>query len=280
MNIKIFAFDLGNKIREIASLPDAETLDSVSLRLPKGLYSTFRTYDGAKRVVGLKRHLNRLEQFSPADDFKPSATSSEIRQGLRNILGDFVLTEAKIRISLSLSDEPGQIYVMVEKLKPVAEITYLEGVKVVTSKTKRINPREKSTNFIVESEQERLSLQTRGIYEALMVHDDHILEGLTSNFFAVKNAKIITARNDILLGVTRRMMLRLFYKLGIPVEYRKLRVDEIASIDEAFITSSSRGVVPVIDIDGVRIGQGAPGHVAKLLRDAYDNYVIEIAESI
>jgi branched-subunit amino acid aminotransferase/4-amino-4-deoxychorismate lyase len=138
----------------------------------------------------------------------------------------------------------------------------------------------KTTFFIGKSDGERRSILKSGIFEALMVHRDRILEGLTSNFYAVSAGKIITARDEILLGVTRRTVLRLARANGIGIEYRPLRVDELPLIDEAFITSSSRGVVPVVEIEGQPVGAGQVGEVARLLRRAYDEYVLRAAENI
>lgn len=113
-----------------------------------------------------------------------------------------------------------------------------------------------------------------------MVHRNRILEGLTSNFYSVRAGKLITARNGILLGVTRRTVLRVARLNGIGIEYRSLRVDELPLIDEAFITSSSRGVVPVVEINGQPVGAGQVGDIGRLLRRAYDEYVLRKAERI
>ena len=113
-----------------------------------------------------------------------------------------------------------------------------------------------------------------------MVRNGRILEGLTSNFYAVCNGKLITARYGILLGVTRRFVLRLARSAGYGIDYRALQVAELSGIDEAFITSSSRGVVPVIEVDHSPVGQGRPGSVARELRRAYDTYLVAKAEEI
>lgn len=280
MGIKTYSFDSGLEIKELPIFEEQTSLDSISRLLPQGLYSTFRTYDGAKKVFGLKTHLNRLEKPSIDPGIKPTVNQGEIRLGLRRILQEFELTEARVRICLSLTEQPGQVFVMVEKLNRIAEEVYKNGVRVVTSKAKRINPRIKSTAFIQASEEERKSLLLNGIYEALIVRNGQILEGLTSNFFAVQNSKIVTARAGILLGVTRRIILRLLRENGKFIDYRGLRIAELPGIDEAFITSSSRGVVPVVKIDGVMIGQGAPGKVATQLRTTYDGYVAKNSELI
>jgi len=66
----------------------------------------------------------------------------------------------------------------------------------------------------------------------------------------------------------------------LEVKYQTLKRDQLSEVDEAFITSSSRGVVSVIKIDEVTIGQGRPGEITRMLRSAYDKYVIAKAERI
>ena len=89
-----------------------------------------------------------------------------------------------------------------------------------------------------------------------------------------------TARNNILLGVTRKTVIDLAREQGLRVKYQPLERDQLAAFDEAFITSSSRGIVPVVQIDKVTIGQGSPGPITKQLLAVYDAYVIEKAERI
>jgi branched-chain amino acid aminotransferase len=275
--IKLYA--LSPSLQEL-HLPDMSSLDAISRQLPQGLFSTFRTFAGREKVLDLELHLRRLYDPLAGLAVKPQVSTLELRTALRELLQDFAAGEARVRISLSTVESPGQVFVMLEPLKLLAETVYQRGVRVVLSHEERQNPRLKATSFIGQSNGERKSILKSGIFEALMIHKDLILEGLTSNFSAVRAGKIITARNGILLGVTRRTVLRLAHLNGIGVEYRPLCVDELPSIDEAFITSSSRGVVPVVEIGGQPVGAGQVGDIGRLLRRAYDEYVLRKAERI
>ena len=261
-------------------LPDMSSLDAISRQLPQGLYSTFRTFDGREKVLDLKFHLRRLYYPLAALAVEPDVSALRLRTVLKGLLKDFAPGEARVRISLSTAESPGKVFVMLEPLKLLDETVFQRGLRVVLSHVERQNPRLKTTSFIGKSDGERKSILKSGIFEALMVHRDRILEGLTSNFYAVRAGQIITARDGILLGVTRRTVLRLGRANGIGIEYRPLRVDELPLIDEAFITSSSRGVVPVIEIEGQPVGAGQVGDVARLLRCKYDEYVLRKAEKI
>jgi branched-chain amino acid aminotransferase len=157
-------------------------------------------------------------------------------------------------------------------------------VRVETTDMHRNHPRLKSTAFIGASDDERKHISKLGIFEALLTKNGKILEGMTSNFFYVGRAGNLsyvgTARHGILLGVTRRTVIHVARGRGVEVRYQPLELKQLPAVSEAFITSSSRGIVPVIQIDNVEMGQGSPGKTTKMLMSAYDEYVLKHAEKI
>lgn len=110
-----------------------------------------------------------------------------------------------------------------------------------------------------------------GAYEALMVEDGHITEGTSSSAYIVKDGRIVTRplSNAILPGVTRRALMRLAADHRIVVEERAFTLEEMYGADEAFITSASALVLPVVAIDGRPIAAGRPGPVTRKLRQIY-----------
>ncbi|MBI4759865.1 MAG: aminotransferase class IV [Chloroflexota bacterium] len=252
--------------REI-HLSNASSLDEVTRQLPEGYYTTFRTYDSCTRVIGLKAHFNRL----------PNADASLLRRSLRLLLEPYRPGEARVRL---METKQGRFYISIEPLKLPPPEVYERGVCVETVTLQRTNPREKSTAFIGASEEERRKLVQRGIFEALLVRNGRILEGMTSNFFYVLDGVLHTARRGILLGVTRTMVIRAARGAGVEVRYKPLKLDQLPAVKEAFITSSSRGVVPVIQIDEVTVGEGRVGALTKQLSAAYEAYVRKKAETI
>lgn len=259
---------------------EASSLDEVTRQVPQGYYSTFRTFDGCTRVLGLSAHLRRL--YEPVST--PGVDESFLRRQLGALLEPYRGEETRVRAVMT---KQGQVYVAVEPFKPLPREVYETGVYVETTELQRQQPRLKSTTFIGRSDAERKHIAQEGIFEALLVKDDSILEGMTSNFFYVLRRAarsvpphISTAGDDILLGITRQTVIDVARGMGLEVRYEPLRRDQIAALDEAFITSSSRGIVPVIQIDKVKIGQGIPGPTTKQLISAYEAYVIENAEKI
>jgi len=91
---------------------------------------------------------------------------------------------------------------------------------------------------------------------------------------------LCTTRSGILPGITRENVIEIARERGLEVKYKALRKDQLTTLSEAFITSSSRGIVPVVRIDEVIVGEGRPGSVTKELLSAYESYVIEKAEKL
>jgi branched-chain amino acid aminotransferase len=254
---------------------DANSLDALTRQLPDpdGYYSTFRTFDGCTRVLGLTAHLGRLYGPVPA----PEVSESFLRRQLLTLLEPYRPDEARVRMMMT---KEGQAYIAIEPLRLLPREVYETGVRVETTELHRDQPRLKSTSFIALSNSERKHIVQEGIFEALLVKGGKILEGMTSNFFYVKHNILFTTQDDILLGITRKTVIEVARGRGVEVKYKPLKRDQIFSIAEAFITSSSRGIVPVIQIDKTTIGQGRPGPITTELSGTYDQYVIENAEKI
>ena len=98
-----------------------------------------------------------------------------------------------------------------------------------------------------------------------------VTEGTSNNAYIVKGNKIITRAlsNDILHGITRAAVLRFAQEAQMVVEERNFTIEEAQQADEAFTTSASAFVMPVVEIDGVPLGDGVPGRVAPRLREIY-----------
>jgi branched-chain amino acid aminotransferase len=226
-----------------------------------------------------------------------------LRRHLRAVLEIYRPGEVRVRLVMT---REGQTYIALEPLRLLPREVYEDGVRVETTELQRQHPHLKSTSFITGSEMERKHIAQEGIFEALLVKDGRILEGMTSNFFYISRASsavaahlswwavpgenapasapreecLGTARDDILLGVTRDTVLEIARGRGLEVRYEPLQRDQLPAALEAFITSSSRGIVPVVQIDGVTVGQGSPGTVTRELMAAYESYVLERAETV
>lgn len=253
--------------------------DELTRQLPRGLYSTFITNHGGTRVLSLTAHLDRLYVPAKEKGLLPSASRADLRRALAALASSSRATESRFRILLTESD--GTVYFIVQPFTPLPKEIFERGVKVITAELTRHDPRLKDTSFISESQSARAKVGGE-IFEVLLTKNGNIYEGMTSNIYVVGRIGnppfLVTASKGILLGVTRRAVLRVARREGMQIEYRPPRLDE--KFAEAFLTSSSRGVVPIVQINDRRVGQGRPGMWTKRLSSAYQAYVEERSEAI
>jgi D-alanine transaminase len=107
--------------------------------------------------------------------------------------------------------------------------------------------------------------------DAWFVEDGLVTEGTSNNAWIVKGKRIITRglSHEILHGITRAAVKRLAEEAQFEIEERAFTIDEAKAADEAFATAASIFVMPVVEIDGAKVGTGAPGPVARRLREIY-----------
>ena len=137
-------------------LPD---FDSVTTSLPVGLYTTFRTYAGRTKVIGLGAHLNRLYLPAKVQGIAPAIRrQSAFREVLAELLAPMDAPEARVRLILDASVEPGMMYILLQTMRSLPPEIYAHGVRVETSKSSREKPALKQTAFISESDFDRTRL--------------------------------------------------------------------------------------------------------------------------
>jgi branched-subunit amino acid aminotransferase/4-amino-4-deoxychorismate lyase len=238
------------------------SMTAASRTLPHGSYTTLRTYDG-RRVLRLEQHVARLcESLDPP---APGAlTLPEARGALLAALDATRHLESRARLTLA----PPRLFVTVERFAPLPARCYADGVACVSVPVRRRNPHAKDTDFIATAAATHATLPP-GVEEGLMTADDGaLLEGLSSNLFAIIGGTLRTEGERVLHGVTRSLVLEVARGL-LPVETRAPAIAELGSFQEAFLTSVSREILPVVTIDGRAVGDGRPGPLTRRLIDAF-----------
>jgi D-alanine transaminase len=146
------------------------------------------------------------------------------------------------------------------------------GIKVITTADHRWHfCNVKSVNLLGNAIAKKTA-QRAGADEAILMADGFVREGASSSFFAVKNGGVVTHPLDehILPGVVRNRVIRLALGAKIRVDERPLREAELFELDEAFITSTTQGVMPVTEIDGRVIGNNRRGEITTELQTRFD----------
>jgi len=150
---------------------------------------------------------------------------------------------------------------------PVAQ----KGLKIISIPDMRWGRRDIKTVQLLYPSMGKMAAKAAGADDAWLVEDGAVTEGTSNNAYIVKGGKIITRHlsNDILHGITRAAVLRFAREAQMEVEERAFTIEEAQAAEEAFVTSASTFVMPVVEIDGAKLGDGTPGPVAARLREIY-----------
>ena len=145
------------------------------------------------------------------------------------------------------------------------------GIKVISIPDLRWHRRDIKTVQLLYPSMAKMAAEAAGKHDAWFVEDGFVTEGSSNNTYIVKGGKIITRQlsNDILHGITRASLLKYAAEAQMEVEERPFTIAEAQAADEAFFTSASAFVMPVVEVDGVAVGDGTVGKVATRLREIY-----------
>jgi branched-chain amino acid aminotransferase len=240
-----------------------ETLAAASAALPAGAYTTLRTYAG-RGVVRLDAHLARLEESAALQGHKAAVDAKATRRAVTGALDAGRHRESRLRLTFA----PPRLFVAVEAFEPLPATRYAEGVACATLGIRRDNPHAKDTRFIATAQAAYARLP-RDVEEALLVAEDgSLLEGLSSNFFAIRDGVLRTDEARVLPGVTRSLALEVAEPL-LPRRLVAVTREELPLVEEAFLTSVSREVLPVVRIDGRPLADGKLGPRTREIMHAF-----------
>jgi branched-subunit amino acid aminotransferase/4-amino-4-deoxychorismate lyase len=258
----------------LSPLGGHDSLGAASAALPEGAYTTLRTY-GGNGVVRLGQHLARLEQSVALKGTPGRIDPAALRRALAEALAATAHPEARVRLTFA----PPRLFLAVEAFAPLAARLYADGIACVTLDLRRDNPHVKDTRFIATARDAYARLPA-GVEEGLLLAaDGAVLEGLSSNFFAIRDGVLRTEDARALAGVTRSLALEVAEAL-LPVRRVAVQRDELPLVDEAFLTSVSREVLPVVRIDGQPVGDGRVGPRTRAIMQAFAALVSREREAL
>lgn len=237
-----------------------------------GVFETMRTYNGTP--FHAEDHLERLHNSAEAIQLTLPADYKKILDWIKPHCTSTSLTPSTPnhrRIKIIAAHE--HIYILSEPL-PIQSQLYTTGVSLQLTALERQLPHAKLLSYVPEYLAHRTA-KTAGYYDALlMTGTQEVREAAFANFFIVKNNAVITPRHNILQGITRKIVMDLASQ-HYEVIQRKLTLEEIMVADEAFITQTTTGVLPVVTIDKHIVGTGQPGEVTLQIMELFTTYVTE-----
>ena len=237
------------------------------------VFELLRTYGG--RPFFMDAHLERLENSARQIGLHLSWSRAQMADIVAQTLARNGFAEANIRIvvtggpstDFTTPENNPRLLVLVSPLPELPAQWYRDGVKVITRVAERPLTGAKSINYIPAT----MALEAarrQGAIEALWVtRDGRVQEGTTSNLFIFNGQTLVTPGQEILPGITRRVILELAAPL-FPVEIRDIQTEELLRASEVFITGTNKGLVPVVRIDAQIIGTGRPGENTRRLMAA------------
>lgn len=264
-------------------LPEEEAKVSVFDRaflFGDAVYEVTAVLDG--RLVDFAPHFERLERSlkeialtSPVGHAELRALHEELvrRNSVNEGIVYLQISRGNAERDFAYPENTVPTVVAFTQNRPLIANPYAEtGVKVVTIPDLRWKRRDiKSTSMLAQA-MGKEEAKRKGAYEGWMVENGMVTEGTSSSAFILDAQGVIRTQplgHHILPGVTRRAILRLAALEGVSLEERPFSIAEALSAREAFLTAASAFVLPVVEIDGVGIGGGRPGPLARKFRELY-----------
>ena len=247
-----------------------------------GVYEVTSVLDG--KLLDFEGHATRLKRSLDELRMAAPVTGDELLTIHRELLDRNQLVEGTIYLQITRGsegdrdfvfpnpDEVPSTLVLFTQAKSIANSpAAAKGMKIISVPDLRWARRDIKTVQLLYPSMGKMMAKAAGMDDAWMIEDGHVTEGTSNNAYIVKGGKIITRHlsNEILHGITRAAVLRFAREAQMEVEERAFTIDEAKSADEAFITSASAFVMPVVEIDEAPLGDGAPGPVATRLREIY-----------
>ena len=231
--------------------------------------------DNAGHLARLERSLGELGIVSPATPDEIARAQKELvaRNDLDEGIVYLQITRGPADRDFAYPAEPKPTLVMFTQKKALVDNALAaRGITVITVPELRWRRRDVKTVGLLAASMAKQAALDAGADDAWMVEDGFVTEGSSNNAYIVTRAGVVVTRhlgNEILHGITRATVLRLARERQITIEERPFTVEEAKSATEAFITSASSFIIPVVGIDGETIGDGRPGPITGRLRDIY-----------
>ncbi len=266
-------------------LPEEEAQVSIFDRgflFADAVYEVTSVLDG--KLIAYDGHVERLWRSLRELDMQAPCSPEELLEIHRELVARNEIDEGLIYLQVSRGSDGDRDFVFPSAdTKPTLVLftqnkpgladnpAARKGAKIISVDDIRWGRRDIKTVQLLYPSMGKMMAKAAGCDDAWLVEDGHVTEGTSNNAYIVKGGKIITRplSNDILHGITREAVLRFAREAQMEVEERLFTIEEAKEADEAFTTSASAFVMPVVEIDGVALGDGTPGSVALRLREIY-----------
>ena len=249
-----------------------------------GVFEGIRSYHGL--IFKLREHIERLFESAHTIMLTIPMTKEALIEVVKQSLRVNRLRDAYVRLVVTRGEgdlglDPRKcarptVFVIADKIELYPKSLYDQGLELITVATQRnvpeaLNPQIKSLNYL-NNILAKIEAITAGYEEAIMLSSSgYVTECTGENLFIVDHKQLLTPPPyiGVLRGITRQAVMDLGRKLRLEVREELLTRHDLFNADECFLTGTAAEIVPVVNIDGRRIGAGKPGPVTKRLQQAF-----------
>jgi branched-chain amino acid aminotransferase len=255
-----------------------------------GIFEGIRIYDG--NIFKCKEHLKRLYKSARSIMLDIPLTYEEMqtvlvetirRNGLRDGYIRLVVSRGPGDLGLDPRRSPrANVIIIVEKLSIFPEEAYINGLRTVSTSTRRnipdaLNPKIKSLNYL-NNILVKIQANLAGVGEAIMLNaQGYVAEGSSDNIFIVKDDVVYTppAYVGALEGITRAAIMEICEREGIVLKEEPFTLHDVYVADEVFFTGTAAEVIAVREVDGRIIGEGKAGPITTKLLQEFRKIVVQ-----
>ncbi|MCK4860314.1 MAG: D-amino-acid transaminase [Rhodobacteraceae bacterium] len=244
-----------------------------------GVYEVTSILGG--KMIDFAGHMKRLARSMHELDMAPPETDDEIEAIHRELIkaNDLVEGLVYLQVTRGAADRSflfpdgvkSSLVLFTQTMNLTQAPAAEKGIRIISMPDIRWGRRDIKTIQLLAPSLGKMAAKAAGVDDAWLVEDGCVTEGTSNNAYIVKGGKIITRdlSNDILSGITRAAVLRFAREAQMEVVERSFTIEEAMDADEAFVTSATTFVTPVVEIDGQALGDGTPGTIARRLREIY-----------
>ncbi|OIQ27026.1 MAG: D-amino acid aminotransferase [Alphaproteobacteria bacterium MedPE-SWcel] len=266
-------------------LPETEATVSIFDRgflMADGVYEVTSVLGG--KLIDFEGHVLRLQRSLEALDMAEPCSRDALLEIHRRLVELNGIDEGLVYLQVTRGSDGDRDFAFPAEDTPPTLVLFTQnkpgladnpaarkGARIISIEDIRWGRRDIKTVQLLYPSMGKMMAKKAGCDDAWMVEDGHVTEGTSNNAYFVKDGVIVTRplSTEILHGITRKAVLRLASEAQLKVEERLFTIDEAKAADEAFTTSASAFVMPVVEIDGVSLGDGTPGPIARRLREIY-----------
>ena len=253
-----------------------------------GIYEVVPAY--GRRLFRLEEHLSRLDRSLAQVRIANPHTSAEWQALIEKVVAAAGFEDQSVLLQVTRGVSPVRnhafpnpvpapsVFIMAEPLNPPDAALKAEGVTAVSAADNRWLRCDIKAISLLANCLLRQKAIDEGCAETVIFRDGILTEGAASNIFVVKNGTLLAPQKNhlMLTGITYDVVLEVAAQLGLPVTVRDISDSEVRSADELWLSSSTKEVLPIVQLDGRPIGNGCPGPIYERMDKGYQQFKTEV----